>query len=47
MDLEIIKQELNKNEFCEECVFNKTCEILIDNYEDVICRVLEKKLIKV
>lgn len=46
MDLEVIKQEVDKNEYCEDCIFNKTCEILIDNYEDVICRVLDKGMSK-
>ena len=46
MDLDNIKQELEKNDYCEDCVFNKTCEVLIDNYEEVICRVLEKEIEK-
>lgn len=46
MDLGSIKKELEKLENCEDCIFNKTCESLIDNYEDVICRVLEKEMEK-
>ena len=29
---------------CSECVFNATCENLIDNYKDTICHVLENEM---
>lgn len=29
---------------CSECVFNATCENLIDNYKDSICQVLENEM---
>lgn len=29
---------------CSKCVFDSTCENLIDNYKDTICQVLEKEM---
>lgn len=29
---------------CSDCVFNQTCENLIDNYKDSICQVLENEM---
>ncbi len=29
---------------CENCIFNDSCEKLIDNYSKSICEVLEKEM---
>lgn len=29
---------------CENCIFNYSCEKLIDNYSKTICEVLEKEM---
>lgn len=46
MDLENIKKEFDKIVYCEDCIFDKTCEALMDNYEDPICSVLEKNMVE-